>query len=192
MRIIKLFGVFLIFTLLLGCKKDEKSYCKIIPINADSSKIIWGNSRIKNEQILNNFLLNKNKLKIRWSNKRFIISQIGTGSAAWINLILPLENNSKIIETDELIAFDSKNDLIVRYNYNSDNYPIEIKNLFTKKIDSFKINLKKCESSNLTYCIDNVYFKNDSINLIWKTPYTFSKDKITTEKISFNLNHVLN
>ena len=191
MRIINLLIVFLIFSFLLSCNNDEKSYYKIIPFNKDSSKIIWGNSTIKNEQILDNFVLNKEKLRIKWSNKNFMISQIGTGSNAWTNLILPLKKNSKVIGTDELLAFDSKNNLIARYNYNSDHYPIEIKNLKTKKTDSFKINLKKCESSNITNCIDSIYFKNDSLKLIWKTPYSFSKDKITSEKISFHLNNVL-
>ena len=166
----------LIILLLFSCHKKEKSFYEIKSINKDSSQIIWGNSSFKNSQNFENFVLDKDKIKTKWKNENFIILQRGTGSEAWINLILPIKKNEKLLQTDQVLAFDSVNNIIVRQNYNSEEYPFQLINLKNLEKDSIRFETKNCESINIINCIDKIDFNEKTLIINWTTQNKFEKN----------------
>ena len=162
--------------LLFSCHKKEKSFYEIKSINKDSSQIIWGDSTFKNSQNFENFFLDKDKIKTKWKNENFIILQRGTGSEAWINLILPIKKNEKLFQTDQVLAFDSINNTIVRQNYNSKKYPFQLIKLNNLEKDSIRFETKNCESINIINCIDKVDFNEKALIINWTTPNKFEKN----------------
>ena len=166
----------LMILLLFSCHKKESSFYEIKSVNKDSSQIIWGNSIFKNFE---NFVLDKDKIKTKWENENFIILQRGTGSEAWINLILPIKKNEKLFQTDQVLAFDSINNIIVRQNYNSEEYPFQLINLKNLEKDSIRFETKNCESINIINCIDKVDFNEKTLIINWTTPNKFKEKKKT-------------
>ena len=166
----------LMILLLFSCHKKEKSFYEIKSINKDSSQIIWGNSTFKNSQNFENFFLDKDKIKTKWKNENFIILQRGTGSEAWINLILPIKKNEKLFQTDQVLAFDSINNIIVRQNYNSKEFPFQLIKLNTLEKDSIRFETKNCESVNIINCIDKIDFKEKALIINWTTQNKFEKN----------------
>ena len=166
----------LMILLLFSCHKKEKSFYEIKSINKDSSQIIWGNSSFKNSQNFENFVLDKDKIKTKWKNENFIILQRGTGSEAWINLILPIKKNEKLFQTDQVLAFDSINNTIVRQNYNSKKYPFQLIKLNNLEKDSIRFETKNCESVNIINCIDKIDFNEKALIINWTTSNKFEKN----------------
>lgn len=166
----------LMILLLFSCHKKEKSFYEVKSINKDSSQIIWGNSIFKNSQNFENFVLDKDKIKTKWKNENFIILQRETGSEAWINLILPIKKNEKLFQTDQVLAFDSINNIIVRQNYNSEEYPFQLIKLNTFEKDSIRFKTKNCESVNIVNCIDKIDFNEKVLIINWTTPNKFEKN----------------
>ena len=166
----------LMILLLFSCHKKEKSFYEIKSINKDSSQIIWGNSSFKNSQNFENFVLDKDKIKTKWKNENFIILQRGTGSEAWINLILPIKKNEKLFQTDQVLAFDSINNIIVRQNYNSKEFPFQLIKLNTLEKDSIRFETKNCESVNIINCIDKIDFNEKALIINWTTSNKFEKN----------------
>ena len=169
----------LMILLLFSYHKKEKSFYEIKSINKDSSQIIWGNSSFKNSQNFENFVLDKDKIKTKWKNENFIILQRGTGSEAWINLILPIKKNEKLFQTDQVLAFDPINNIIVRQNYNSKEYPFYLIKLNTLEKDSIRFETKNCESVNIINCIDKIDFNEKALIINWTTPNKFKEKKKT-------------
>ena len=169
----------LMILLLFSCHKKEKSFYEIKSINKDSSQIIWGNSSFKNSQNFENFVLDKDKIKTKWKNENFIILQRGTGSEAWINLILPINKNEKVLQTDQVLAFDPIHNIIVRQNYNSEEYPFQLIKLNTFEKDSIRFETKNCESINIINCIDKIDFNEKTLIINWTTPNKFKEKKKT-------------
>ena len=166
----------LMILLLFSCHKKEKSFYEIKSINKDSSQIIWGDSTFKNSQNFENFFLDKDKIKTKWKNENFIILQRGTGSEAWINLILPIKKNEKLFQTDQVLAFDSINNTIVRQNYNSKKYPFQLIKLNNLEKDSIRFETKNCESVNIINCIDKIDFNEKALIINWTTSNKFEKN----------------
>lgn len=146
------------FLSIFSCQKKEAIFYDIKPINKDSLKLIWGNSEFKNSQIFDNFILDKEKIHVEHKNNDFIILKRATGSDAWINLILPIKKNAKVLEIDQILAFDSIKNIAVRQNYNSEKYPFQLINLKNLEKDSIRFDTKHCKSVNIIYCIDKIYF----------------------------------
>ena len=164
------------FLSIFSCHKKEKSFYEIKSINKDSSQIIWGDSTFKNSQNFENFFLDKDKIKTKWKNENFIILQRGTGSEAWINLILPIKKNEKLFQTDQVLAFDSINNTIVRQNYNSKKYPFQLIKLNNLEKDSIRFETKNCESVNIINCIDKIDFNEKALIINWTTSNKFEKN----------------
>ena len=133
------------------------------------------NSSFKNSQNFENFVLDKDKIKTKWKNENFIILQRGTGSEAWINSILPIKKNEKFLQTDQVLAFDPINNIIVRQNYNSEEYPFQLINLKNLEKDSIRFETKNCESINIINCIDKIDFNEKTLIINWTTPNNFKK-----------------
>ena len=119
--------------------------------------------------------LDKDKIKTKWKNENFIILQRGTGSYAWINLILPIKKNEKLFQTDQVLAFDSINNIIIRQNYNSEEYPFQLINLKNLEKDSIRFETKNCESINIINCIDKIDFNEKALIINWTTPNKFKE-----------------
>lgn len=167
------------FLSIFSCHKKESYFYKIKSVNKNYSQIIWGNSTFKNSQNFENFVLDKDKIETKWKNENFIILQRGTGSDAWINLILPIKKNEKLLQTDQVLAFDSVNNIIVRQNYNSEEYPFQLINLKNLEKDSIRFETKNCESINIINCIDKIDFNEKTLIINWTTPNKFKEKKKT-------------
>lgn len=161
--------------LFFSCQKKETSFYEIKSVSKDSSQLIWGNSEFKNSQKLENFILDKEKIHVEHKNNDFIILKRATGSDAWINLILPIKKNAKVLEIDQILAFDSIKNIAVRQNYNSEKYPFQLINLKNLEKDSIRFDTKHCKSVNIIYCIDKIYFIENTLFINWTTPTKIDK-----------------
>lgn len=184
---IKSLCLVLIFLISISCQEKEKPFYEIKAIDKMKSQLIWGNSEFKNHQIFDNFILDKEKIHVEYKNNYFIILKRETGSDAWINIILPIKQKAKVIETDQILAFDSIKNLVVRQNYNSEKFPFQLINLKTLEKDSIKFDTKHCESANIIYCIDKIYFAENTLFINWATPTKIDK-KGKTEVNAYSLN----
>lgn len=184
---IKSLCLVIIFLISISCQEKEKPFYEIKAIDKMKSQLIWGNSEFKNHQIFDNFILDKEKIHVEYKNNYFIILKRETGSDAWINIILPIKQKAKVIETDQILAFDSIKNLVVRQNYNSEKFPFQLINLKTLEKDSIKFDTKHCESANIIYCIDKIYFAENTLFINWATPTKIDK-KGKTEVNVYSLN----
>ena len=98
---------------------------------------------------------------------------------SWINLILPIKKNEKLFQTDQVLAFDPINNIIVRQNYNSKEYPFYLIKLNTLEKDSIRFETKNCESVNIINCIDKIDFNKKALKINWTTPNKFKEKKKT-------------
>ena len=184
---IKSLYLIIIFLISISCQEKEKPFYEIKPIDKMKSQLIWGNSEFKNSQIFDNFILDKEKIHVEYKNNDFIILKRGTGSDAWINLILPIKKNAKVLEKDQILAFDSVKNIAIRQNYNSEKFPFQLINLKTLEIDSIRFDTKNCESTNIIYCIDKIYFTENTLYINWTIPTKIDK-KGKTEVNVYSLN----
>ena len=74
---------------------------------------------------------------------------------------------------------DSINNIIIRQNYNSEEYPFQLINLKNLEKDSIRFETKNCESINIINCIDKIDFNEKTLIINWTTPNNFKEKKKT-------------
>lgn len=184
---IKSLYLVIIFLISISCQEKEKPFYEIKPIDKMKSQLIWGTSEFKNYQIFDNFVLDKEKIHVEYKNNDFIILKRGTGSDDWINIILPIKKNAEVVRINQILAFDSIKNIAVSQNYNSEEYPFQLINLKTLEKDSIKFDTKNCESANIIYCIDKIYFAKNTLFINWTTPTKIDKKGKTVVNV-YSLN----
>jgi hypothetical protein len=113
-------------------------------------------------------------------NDNFLVIRAGCGNPCWVGIFLPLKTNSNYHIINEYMGYDLAKGYVAYFN---DKEQLEVLNLKTAKTQAFQT--EKCVSAFKGYCVDTLYFKNNSVYLQWNTQAGINskKGKLVTKKL---------
>lgn len=140
----------------------------ILNKSTDSTcKIIWGNGKVTRSDAEEVDFYIASKLHYQWENSNYLILKAGTGAGAWLNMVLPFDKSEKVKTFDNILCFDSVNNLVASQYYNDT--VLVVQNLKTQQLQYIILNNSPCEAASNLYCIDSVAIKNKELYLKWAT-----------------------
>ena len=152
----------------------NKNYYTITKATDSTVHLFWGNNTLKRK--LNEDLAlwpAAERLSIKWSNKDYLILEFGTGSGAWLNIVLPIDKKEKPQEFDNGVCFDNVSNLFAYESY--DDTILIVQNLKTRK-EQYIVEKKRCCVANNSECINSAEIKNRLLYFKW-APDNCANDK---------------
>lgn len=123
-----------------------------------------------------------NRLYTEWENSDYVILKGGTGSGAWINIVLPFERFEKVKMFDNMLYFDPESN-IVAYQYFSIDTVLVVESLKTEQKQFIVLSDTRCGAASNLYCMDSVIINDNELYFKWATPYLSSdSSRIFEEK----------
>ena len=157
----------------------------------DSTAFIkWGNKTITNisKTELYSEYFSKDKIHIRWSNKKFLTLGRGTGSDTWVDIVLPLTKDADLKLFENCMAFDKENGIAVREWYSDSDTVLLAENIITGKKQALGREWKKEPISFFHYCIDSISASNKILYVKWVLPNkTEEKNTKETKRIKLDI-----
>ncbi|PIQ22147.1 MAG: hypothetical protein COW65_04850 [Cytophagales bacterium CG18_big_fil_WC_8_21_14_2_50_42_9] len=151
-------------------KKDItplKNFFLLNKASDSTCRITWGNNRVTrsgNEEI---DIYLARRLHYQWENSQYLILKGGTGSGAWINMVLPFDKSDKVKTFENILCFDAEDNLVASQYYNDT--ILVVQNLKTDQKQYIVLEGTPCEAASNLYCIDSVGIKNKELYLKWAT-----------------------
>src|SRR5439155_23753623 len=97
------------------------------------------------------------RLSVKWANKDYLILNYNTGSGAWLNLVMPINNKQQVEEFSNGLCFDNKYNLLV--SEESEDTILAIRNLKTEASQFVVEKQRPCEASGIDACLDTISIK---------------------------------
>lgn len=141
--------------------------------NSDSTfKISWGSNGLERTYNAAFDVLFAERISLEWENKDYLILNYWTGSNAWAEIVLPLNETEQVREIQNGRYFDEKQNLIVSEGFSGDTI-FQVLNLKTGQQQPIIGQENPCEAlPNRSGCADTVYINGNNIC------YTFSKQAL--------------
>jgi hypothetical protein len=159
---------------------ENGSYYMLSQFSDSAVKIIWGNDTIKRTYDEPLDFMFAERLRIKWENKDYLILDYNTGSGAWLNVILPLNNKEQVQVFDNGLCFDKKYNLFVTEKF--DDTVLAVHNLRTQATQFVVEKEKPCDAATNDACLDTIGISNKLLYYKWTTPHKYSEKKSSVEK----------
>jgi len=112
----------------------HKNYYQFVPINSDTYRICWGNDSINNvSQAIYNEVYAESQ-SMGWEDSRFLAIHGHTGTGAWHDIILPLNNGAKDFVVSNILSKNLKYNIVVTEEDCSEDTLLRVINLETRSV----------------------------------------------------------
>jgi hypothetical protein len=110
----------------------------------------------------------------------FLVVRAGCGNPCWVGIFLPLKTNSSYQIINEYMGYDLAKGYVAYFNNKEQ---LEVLNLKTEKTQAFQTD--GCASAFKGYCVDTLYFKNNSVYFKWNAQADFNSKtgRLMTKKL---------
>lgn len=169
--------------------KGELFY-QFIQATDSTAFIKWGNKTITNisKTDLYSDYLSKDKIYIRWSNKKFLTLGRSTGSDTWVDIVLPLTKDADLKFYENCMAFDKYKGIAVREWFAGSDTVLLAENIITGKKQAIGQDWKKEPISFFHYCIDSISVSNNILYVKWVLPNIIDeKNTKETKRIKLDI-----
>jgi len=153
----------------LGKKEftPQKNFFFLNKSSDSTCRVIWGNNKVTRSGADEIDFYLANRLHYQWENSKYLILKGGTGSGAWVNIVLPFDKSEKVKTFDNMLCFDPENNLVA-FQYFDDTVLV-VQNLKTYQKQYIVLENSTCEAASNLFCIDSVGIKNKELYLKWVT-----------------------
>ncbi|GAB5416682.1 MAG: hypothetical protein Crog4KO_21710 [Crocinitomicaceae bacterium] len=167
---------------------DTGVFCEFSLASDSTYSIQWGDSvyRYMSDLLLDDYLVNPDRIHINWHNDNFLSIISGTGSDTWIEVVLTRKERSLGRIYWNTLAFD-REEGIVFYEYPDNDSTLIAEDFFTQEKLVIGKEWARCASAFPHYCIDSVQMRNGELYVEWY-PLTYhdsDKGMVYKERISF-------
>ncbi|SFQ19372.1 hypothetical protein SAMN05444277_106204 [Parafilimonas terrae] len=159
---------------------ESGSYYMLTQFSDSAVKITWGNDTIKRTYDEPLDFMFAERLNVKWENKNYLILDYSTGSGAWLNVVLPLNNMEQVQEFNNGLCFDKKYNLFVTEEF-ADTV-LAVRNLKTKATQFVIEKEKPCDAGSNDACLDTISISSKMLYYKWTTPHKYSDKKSSIEK----------
>lgn len=171
----------------LGKKEftPQKNFFILDKATDSTCRITWGNNMVTrtNTEDIDFYLARR--LHYQWENSQYLILKGGTGSGAWINMVLPFKKTEKVKTFENMLCFDAVDNLVATQYYNDT--ILVVQNLKTDQKQYIVLSDTPCEAASNLYCIDSVGLKNKELYLKWATANLANDSSRIFEEIRFKI-----
>ena len=153
---------------------DGDLFYQFIQATDSTAYIKWGNHTFTNisKTTVYSAYLAKERIYIRWFNKKFMVLGRGTGSDTWIDIVLPLTKDADLKFYENCMAFDKENGITVREWCCQTDTVLLAENITTGKQQALGKDWLKCGAvSFVHYCIDSISISNKILYVEWVLPH---------------------
>jgi hypothetical protein len=160
----------------------------LLNLHSDSMfTITWGNNKLQRTYEEPIDLMFLERLSVSWESKDYLVLDYSTGSNAWTNIVLPLNEKQSTQTYANALCFDKEYNLLVTEN-NSDTV-LTIHNLKTLNMQYIVEKNSGCTSPDKTACLDTaIEIRNKVLYYRWITPEQSAKKQQSIErKVSITL-----
>jgi hypothetical protein len=159
---------------------ENGNYYMLTKFSYSAVKIIWGNGTFKRVYAEPLDFMFAERLRVKWENKDYLILDYNTGTGAWLNLVLPLNNNEYTKAFNNGLCFDKKYNLFVTEEF-ADTI-LAVHNLKTQLTQFVIEKQKPCDAPTNEDCLDTIGISNKILYYRWTTPHKYSDKKSSVEK----------
>lgn len=161
-------------------------FCEFIPASDSTYSIQWGDSSITytSDLLLDEYLINPERIRINWHNDRFLSLKAGTGSDTWFEAILSKNDPSLGRIYWNTLAFDRDAGIAV-YEYGAKDSLLIAESFYTQEQLVIGQNWTRCGSTFSHYCIDSISISSRELYIEWAAPDIYHSEvkEIIREKI---------
>jgi hypothetical protein len=159
---------------------ENGSYYILTRFSDSTVKITWGNDKTKRIYDEPLDLMFAERLRVKWENNDYLILNYNTGSGAWLNVVMPLNNNEHVQEFNNGVCFDKHHNLFVTEEF-SDTV-LAVRNLKTQETQFVVEKDRPCDAASNNACLDTIGIDKKVLYYKWTTPYKYSEKKSSIEK----------
>lgn len=175
---------------LIGMKDSnlilETKFCNIVYSidNNEEYSILWFNDTINNRSVAKFTILGNGFLEIESLKKEYIMLLQEVGQREKIAVCLPIKKDAKEIIYENLIDYDSINNIVITSNYDIDRIDLKIINILTNKyLDIYILNV--CTATCCIHCIKEIEYKHGELLIKW-----YGKNNQEMKEL-YNINSIL-
>ena len=111
----------------------HKNYYQFVPINSDTYRILWGNDSINNVSHETYADVIAEGHSLGWENNKFLAIHGHTGTGAWHDIILPLNNDANEIFVSNILSKNLRYNIVVTEEDCSEDTLLRVINLETRR-----------------------------------------------------------
>jgi hypothetical protein len=167
----------------------SNNYYQFIRSTDSTSHIKWGNktfSNISNKPV-DNDLISKGGVTLKWYNDKFIALYRDSGSDTWLHILLPITKGQDVKIYENPLCYDREKGIVVyEYFFGTPDTILVAENILTNKRQYIVNKWTPCISGINHYCIDSIRVFNDQLYLEWFAA-TNGQGKLETKRIKLDI-----